>query len=295
MGMDREAFNENFLRKLKLLELVARKVLKGKGLGKNPGGRRGGEVIFRDYHRYTPGEEYRYIDWNIYSRLERLFVKEFSREEEIPVAVLVDQSRSMDYGFPSKSMVALRLAAALSYIALAGKNRLSVGLAGGEGLQMKGPFFSHRAFFKVMEFLSASEPRGWIENHAVLSAFHERTRESSLVIFISDLLDEGEGRGAFGLLNARGHDLSLIHLLCREEMHPPFRGEVRLEDMELGEKGDFFLSEDQLGRYAERLHVFLKGWQDFARRHQIRYILCRTDEPVEELIMTFLRRGGFLR
>ncbi len=123
-------FDAGFLRRLEQLELASRRLTAGRLKGERRSPRRGQSVEFADYRNYSHGDDLRQLDWNVYARLERLFVKLFVEEEDVTVHVLVDASRSMDYGEPNKLDFARRSAAALAYVALANHDRVSVAFLG---------------------------------------------------------------------------------------------------------------------------------------------------------------------
>src|SRR5215471_8811874 len=116
----------DFLHRLEQLELASRKIFVGKMKGERLSRRKGQSVEFADYRNYVVGDDLRFLDWNIYGRLERLFVKLFFEEEDLHVNVLLDMSKSMDFGEPAKSLYARRVAAAIAYIGLANYNRVSL-------------------------------------------------------------------------------------------------------------------------------------------------------------------------
>ena len=119
-------FDEPFLRKLERLALLSRRAMAGHYQGERRSPKRGQSVEFADFRPYTPGDDFRRIDWNAYARLERFFIKLFVEEEDLTVHLLVDASRSMDWGEPNKLWYAARAAGALGYVALAGLDRVTV-------------------------------------------------------------------------------------------------------------------------------------------------------------------------
>src|SRR5882757_3951823 len=122
-----------FMARLDQLDVISRKLLAGKMKGERRSKRRGQSVEFADYRNYVVGDDLRHIDWNIYARLDRLFLKLFLEEEDLSLYVLVDVSRSCDYGTPNKAMYLKKVAASLAYIGLVNYNRVNV-VAMAEGI-----------------------------------------------------------------------------------------------------------------------------------------------------------------
>ena len=188
-------FDAAFLRKLEMLALVSRRVFAGKSRGERRSSRRGGSVEFSDYRQYAPGDDFRAIDWNAYARLEHLFLKLFVEEEDLAVHVLLDASRSMDFGAPrTKLDLARKLAGALAYCALAGYDRAALWTFGGRPGDLEAtPLVRGRArvfgLFDALERLEPREGGGAGAFSAAARAFVERKPRSGLVIVLSDLLD----------------------------------------------------------------------------------------------------------
>ena len=290
-----ELFDQDFLHKLDLLELVFKRNAMGRREGDRPGQQRGGRTEFADYREYSPGDDLRYLDWNVYGRTDRLFVKEFTKQEAVLVCVLVDASASMAFGEPRKLDYARRLAAALAYLSLVGGNEaLLAAFSGGQALwsprHAGGPDIRALA-----AFLEPLEPAGGTDVLGALRAFRERVHERSLVILISDLLEEGQARRGLRLLGSQRFDLSVLHVLSPQELHPPAVGSARLTDCETGGGEDLVVDDEAVALYLARLNGFVEGWRAFCQRHDVRYVQASTATPFEECILGYLRRGGLVR
>jgi len=145
--------DESFIRKLDMLSIVSRKVIVGRIRGEKRSKRRGVSSEFAEHRDYSPGDDTRFIDWNIYGRLNRLFLKLFYEEEDLHVSILIDASRSMDYGSPNKFDYARRLAAALGYIAAAGLDRVSLRAFSEDVDERLAPFRGKRQVWRMFSFL----------------------------------------------------------------------------------------------------------------------------------------------
>lgn len=283
------------MRKLDLLQLLFRRNVVGRREGDRPGQQRGGRTEFADYRQYSPGDDLRYVDWNVYGRTDHLVVKEFTKQEAVRVCVLLDASASMAFGAPAKLTYAKRLAAAFAYLALVGKNEAQI-VAFADGQARWSPrFVGHPDVAALATFLDPVEARGETDVFSALRGVGERVAERSLLIVISDLLEDGQAQRGLRLLASRRFDLAVLHVLSPQELHPPPVGLVRLTDCETGEGESLEVDADALARYGDRLNAFCEGWRAFCQRHDVRYLQTATDRPFEECVLDTLRRGGLVR
>jgi uncharacterized protein (DUF58 family) len=292
---DGPLFDEAFLRKLERLALLSRRAMAGQLQGERRSPKRGQSVEFADYRPYAPGDDFRRIDWNAYARLERFFIKLFVEEEDLTVYLLVDSSRSMDWGVPSKLWYAARAAGAVGYIALAGLDRVTVHVLGAN--QGNGVLPARRGRQQAMALFSFLQSlRG--EGQAVLGPRLRALAAAALrpgpLLLISDLFDDGWAEG-LGALAARGFEVTVLQVLAREEVDPTLSGDLRLIDVEDGTEVEVTADYALLQRYREGL----TAWQDEVRRfctaREMRYVPVVTDVPFEELLFAVLRTGGLLK
>jgi len=293
-GQPSALLDPEFLRKLDLLELLFRRNVVGRREGDRPGQQRGGRIEFADHREYSPGDELRYVDWNVYGRTDRLFVKEFTKQEAVLACVVLDASASMGFGSPRKSRYAKRLAAALAYLAGTAGHEAQL-VAFGADVRWSPRFAGRPDLAGLAAFLDSVEPAGPTDLFGALRAFRERTPERSLVVVISDLLEEAGGRRGLRLLGSQRFDLGVLHVLSPQELHPPEAGPVRLRDSESGGSEELTVDADALRLYADRLNAFCEGWRAFCQRHDIRYVATSTATPFEECVLGYLRRGGLVR
>ncbi len=292
---DAETFDEEFLKKLQLLELVARRARAAGLEGRQAGARRGGLIEFADHRRYSPGDDLRYLDWNLYARLERLFLKEFSREEDRLVLLLLDESRSMGAGSPPKRRCGARLVAALAFVALAGGNRARLARLSGGAAVFSDVLTGDNRLGDALDFLSRPFAAGGTDLGASLAACYKETGRPVMVILATDLYDEGGPGRMLEFLSAKGYEVVLLHLLGPEEREPRGRGKIRFTDAESGEVLEIPVGEAELGLYAREMEAFLSGWRAFCLKHGVRYLPVSTAVPLEETVLRCLRAEGFLR
>lgn len=290
-----QLFDQDFLRKLDLLEILFKRNVVGRREGDRPGHQRGGRAEFADFRKYSPGDELRYVDWNVYGRTNRLFVKEFTKREAVLACVVLDASASMAQGDPRKFDYARRLAAAFAYLALVGKNEAQIAVFAGGQVRWSPRFAGRPDLRGLAAFLEPIEPSDATDVLGALRAFRERVRERSLLILVSDLLEDGDPRRGLRLLGSRRFDLAVLHVLSPQELHPQALGPVRLLDCETGNATELALDNAALRLYGDRLNDFVEGWRAFCQRHDVRYQQVSTATPFEECVLTVLRQGGLVR
>ena len=285
-----------FLKKLEGLSLVSKRVFAGQMQGEKRSPKHGSSVEFADFREYTAGDDLRYVDWKAYGRLDKLFLKLFLEEEDLSLHLLLDTSRSMEFGVPqSKADYARRVAAALGYVALSEYDRVSVaGFSAALG-QILPPTRGKPGVMPFFQFLQARTPTGGGTNFGdALSRYAALARGGGIAVVLSDFFDPSYERGLKALL-ARRFQIVLIHVLDVEEVHPTLTGDLRLLDAETGEAREVSVSPHLLAQYQAQLTTFCDGLHGFASRYGLDYVRTATDVPFEDVILTFLRRQGVLR
>jgi uncharacterized protein (DUF58 family) len=302
-------FSEEFLRRLERLALVARHASAGQTQGERRSPKRGQSVEFSDFRPYVAGDDFRRIDWNAYARLERFFIKLFVEEEDLAVHLLIDASRSMDWGEPNKLWYATRVAGALGYIALAGLDRVTVTTLGSAGRNIpNGGYFPYhrgkRQALPLFDFLQAvaksesSSPAPAFDPAQALRAYASNRPANggspgSLVLF-SDLEHDGWIEGLRALAS-RGYEISVIHILAPEEARPDLTGDLKLIDSEDLSAVEITADYDLLTRYQQGLAQWQEDIRRFCAARGILYIPLETSVPLEELLFAWLERQGVLR
>src|ERR687892_2831716 len=245
-------FDEAFLRRLEQLELASRRLTAGRMKGERRSIRRGQSVEFADYRNYSHGDDLRQLDWNVYARLERMFIKLFVEEEDVTVHVLVDASRSMDFGEPKKLPSARRAAGALAYLGLAHLDRVSVAFLGdGRATSLRALRGKGRVF-EVFRFLSGPRPERLTGLAAAEREYASRLRGRGPLLLISDLMDPGYLDALRDLAGTRCQ-LSVLHLLAPDELEPEVPPDARLVDNETGQAVEVSGDDDLVDRYRARL------------------------------------------
>jgi uncharacterized protein (DUF58 family) len=288
--VDPTVFDEAFLRQLEQLLLVMRSPVRGGLKGGRRSVKRGQSVEFADFRDYTPGDDLRQLDWNVYARLERLFVKLFIEEEDITISLLVDASASMAAGAPAKLLFAKRAAAALGYIGLASDDRVVVSaLAGRTAVRRRGIRGSARVFRLLADLSSIETSIGQTDLVAATRHAAAQLSGRGLVILISDLLDPGADRVVRELAAARS-ELIVLHVLSPEELDPQLEGDLRLVDVETSDGIDVTVDLPTIDRYRERLAAWQESLADIARKRGAMYVPLSTTVPLADLVFAELRR-----
>ena len=291
--------DEEFVAKIKGLELVSRKIIAGQRKGERRSKRRGQSTEFADYRPYVAGDDLRFLDWNIYGRLDRLFLKLFEEEEDLWLHILIDRSRSMRFGEPDKFLYARRVAAALGTIALQGTDRVRVASFAGGLRPVIGPASGRRQIPRLLDALERLETddEGTTDLARSCREFAMARRPSGIVVFLSDFFDRCGFEGALRYLLSGGSrsEIYLLHVLASEETDPPLSGDLKLLDCEDGLDADVSMSPALLGAYRRKLEAFRGEIRDFAARRGMHYAFAPTAVPFDLLILDHLRRRGLLR
>jgi len=287
--------DEDFIRKLDVLSVVSRKVIAGRMRGEKRSKRRGVSSEFAEHRNYSPGDDTRFIDWNIYGRLSRLFLKLFYEEEDLHVSILVDASESMNYGSPNKFDYALRLAAALGYIAASGSDRVSISAFSDSISDTLRPFRGKGQVWRMFDFLEGLSPSGGTSLAAACKTFAVQSRGKGITIVVSDFLDENGYDEALRYFVARNQDLFVLHLLSRDEISPELTGDLKLLDCETGTETEVSISGPLMKTYKKTVNTFCHGLKNYCGSRGLGYLFAATDTPFEQLVLNYLKRIGLVK
>lgn len=290
-----ELLDPALVRSLERLTIAARRTLWGQTQGERKVNAAGASIEFHDYRQYQPGDDLRYLDWQVYGRLDRLVLRLYRDEVDLLVQVLVDASGSMAVGEPPKSHCALRLAAALGYVALAGLERVAVGYVGAGRADATRPFRGRGSFPRLIQYLEGVEFGGATALNASLRAQAVRLPRRSRLILFTDLLDREGYQDGLLALQAAGHDLFVVHVQSPDEIDPPEVGDVRLVDVETGAIEDVTLSRDRLAGYRERTARHHAEVEAFTFTHGIGYARVSSAAPLDDVLFRNLTQGHLLR
>jgi uncharacterized protein (DUF58 family) len=288
--LDPTVFDEAFLRQLERLGVLMKQPARGGLKGGRRSVKRGQSVEFADYRDYALGDDLRQLDWNVFARLEKLFVKLFIEEEDVTITFLLDASPSMAYGRPQKLQFAKRAAAALGYIGLASEDRVVVTALGGRTARRQSGLRGSGRVFRLLANLSSIQVVDG-PGDLVAAARHAAAmlRGRGVVVLVSDLLDPGAERVIRELAATRS-ELVILHVLSPEELEPALEGDLRLVDSETGDGIDVTVDLATLDDYRTRLAAWQAGLADLAARRRAAYVPLSTDVPLADLVFAELRR-----
>jgi uncharacterized protein (DUF58 family) len=286
-------FDSNFLKRLEYLSLISRRVFRGSLLAQRRTMQLGGGIEFADHREYTPGDDFRYLDWNVYARHEELLLKRFQEEEDLHVYFLLDCSRSMDFGEPSKFDLARQVTAALAYIALADLDRVAI-TAFSADIVADFPLTRGKAqILSLLRFLENLLAQGTETNLArVVKGFVHRNQRRGLAVVVSDLYDPDGYEAGLDLLRHRHYEPHVVQIFARKEAEPDLRGDMELFDIETESQRKVTVTERNLRQYRKIFEDFQQTLQRYCRGHGITCTQTLSETPFDELVLGMMRVAG---
>jgi uncharacterized protein (DUF58 family) len=290
-----DLFDDEFQRKLDYLAVVSRRVFAGRMRAERRTKKSGSGVEFADHREYQPGDDFRYLDWNVYQRFDRLLLRLFEEEEDLAIYFIVDASRSMGFGTAAKLRYAKRVCAALAYVGLANLDRVSIVSTADHLTGRMAETRGKARIFKVFRFLRAITAEGTTDLEASLKAFVAQNKRRGLAVLVSDLYDPAGFERGINVLRYHKFDPFVVHVVDPSEARPPLAGDVLLYDCETGEEREVTVTAKVLERFATAWKEYEDQIDRFCATHQVPAIRASVDVPFDELILRVFRRGGFLR
>ncbi len=295
------------LRRLEQFQLLATRRAKSSSKGERRSRARGQSVEFADYRTYVHGDDFRYLDWNLYGRLERLFLKLYEEERELPVRIFLDASQSMTFGEPPKFHFARQVAAAIGYVALSGFDRVSVipfpdvanGLETDQAtrtmeLAARGALRSVRGkksaiqFFRNLGSLTAS---GAANLNEALRRGALEARQAGVAVVLSDFLDPAGYESGLTALVGRGFQVDLVQILAPDEVSPTTFGDLRLIDSETGGQQEVTFGRYRMKAYQRTVQNFLQRLREFCKSRGINFFSTSSNTDLQELLLKQLRQA----
>ncbi|NWF68571.1 MAG: DUF58 domain-containing protein [Chloroflexi bacterium] len=292
--------DESTRRKLEQISLVATRVRAGAMKGERRSNKRGTSIEFADYRNYAPGDDLRRLDWNIYARLERPYIKLLEDEEDLAVHLLLDTSASMDWPQEgerelNKLLFAKRLFASLAYVSLHTNDRLLMTALTDKGLDHFGPTRGRAQSVAMLRFVHALKPAGSTDLNVMLRDYALRGGMPGLCFIISDMFSPSGYLEGINQLLGKGYEVALLHLLSPDEITPPLTGDLRLIDVETGTPQEVSVDPGLRELYIKRV----EAWRDSIRaecvRRGIHYFALDTTMLWEKVILFEMRRAGLVK
>lgn len=284
------------LRRLEQFQLLAQRRAKSAAKGERRSRARGQSVEFADYRNYVAGDDFRYLDWNLYGRLDKLFLKLYEEERELPVTIFLDASESMTFGTPRKFDFARQVAAAIGYVALCGFDRVSVVAfpdAMGEGA-VRGALRAVRGRKSSLQFfqnLSQVTAQGQAVFNEALRRGALGARRTGVAVVLSDFLDPAGYEPGLTALIGRGFQVSAVQILAPEELTPPTYGDLRLVDSETGGVQEVTFGKFRLSTYQQTVQNYVQRLREFCQARGVNFFMTPSDAPLEKLLLKQLREA----
>lgn len=291
-----DLFDAHFLDRLRTLALRLRKrrQLMRRGMQSTPA--TGFTREFKDYRHYTPKEDFRAIDWRLYARLDKLFVRLYEEVQELHVHIVVDTSASMERPFIEKRRQSLRFAVALAYLGLAGQHRVSLYSMSDTTRQELPPMRGQGNIEKIISAVTRLSYEGVTDLEKCFTDFRPTRQRYGSIFVISDFFGREVGTAAEAVKRAAGwpgetHFVQIVHPW---EMRPDLDGEVELADVETGEKRRFWITKRDVKMYVDMFDAFTESLGTACAGRQIDFLRCMSDEPFEDRFLDLLTRGSSL-
>jgi uncharacterized protein (DUF58 family) len=288
-------FDDEFLKKLEYLNIVSNQMIPGHMHGEHRAKKKTDAGIeFADYRQYVSGEDTRNVDWRTYLRLDKLILRMFEEDADLPIYIFFDASKSMDHGEPSKYDYARKIAAALCYIGLLNHDRVNlVGYADGIAQELSARRGKNQVWH-AFRFLESVQAAGPTSMQTAFKSFFSSRRRRGLVVVVSDFLDGSGWEKGFDMLRYFRQDLFVVHVYSADEMHPELPDEVLLEDSETGKTQRLKVTPGLLDAYGEQFEEHCEEVNGYCRKNGYGYVRTTTELPFEDLVLQVFRQGRFL-
>jgi uncharacterized protein (DUF58 family) len=285
-------FQDEFLKKLEYLQVVSRREFAGRNRADRRTPKKGRGIEFADHRQYARGDDFRHIDWKAYKRVNRLLLRLFEEEQDLPIYLILDVSGSM--AEIAKFDLARQIAAALCYVGLVHLDHLTI-LTFANGLvHESSPGRGTGRIFRVFELLERLEAGGPTDLRESLKAFASRPRPVGLTVIISDFMDPGGFEAGLKILRTLGHDVFAVHVASAADRDPATLGDVRFVDAETGELRDVDVTPRLAAAYAGAWEAHATDLQRFCGRYGMGYVRADAERPFEDIVLQAFRQGRFL-
>ena len=284
------------LRRLEQFQLLAARRAKSSSRGERRSKARGQSVEFADYRNYTAGDDFRYLDWNLFGRLERLFLKLYEEERELPVRIFLDASESMTFGEPRKFDFARQVAAAVGYVALCGFDRVSVIPFPDNPAEtaIRGALRSVRGRKSTLTFfqnLVQLKAKGTADFNQALRRGALEARQAGVAVVLSDFLDPAGYETGLNALVSRGFQVNAVQILAPEELAPTTFGDLRLVDAETGALQEVTFGRYRMNSYQQMVQNFCQKLRESCQARGISFFMASSNTALEYLLLKQLRQS----
>jgi uncharacterized protein (DUF58 family) len=288
-------FDDEFQKKLETLAVVSRRVFAGRMRAERRSKKKGSGVEFADHRDYTAGDDFRFVDWNVYQRFGKLLVRLYEEEEDLGIYFIVDCSASMGFGGGRKFDQARRLTAALAYVGLANLDRVAVIGVNDEVMAQMQPARGKARIFKVFQFLRGIEPSGTTNLADAVTKVVAQHKRRGLAVLVSDLYDPAGFERGINVLRYNKFEPYVLHVVDSADARPRLRGDVSVYDCETGDEREVTVTDALLARMEAAYREYTTEIERFCAKNQVPYFAADVGAPFDELVLRVFRRGGFLR
>ncbi len=290
-----ELFDDEFQRKLETLAIVSRKVFAGRQRAERRTKKKGSGIEFADHRDYSPGDDFRFVDWSIYQRFGRLLVRLYEEEEDLSIYFIVDCSRSMGFGDGAKFNQARRLCAALAYVGLANLDRVTIVGAADQLVSRMPTTRGKGQIFKVFRFLGDLEPGSRTDLEEALKVFVAQHKRRGLAVLISDLYDPKGFEKGINVLRYNKFEPYVLHVVEPDEAAPNIKGDVRIYDCETGAEQEVTVTDELLSKMKTAYADYQREIENYCAKNQVPYFRADTKTSFDDLVLRVFRKGDFLR
>ncbi len=300
VAADGDLLDPGLLRRLESLRMVSRRLSRSSLRGERRSRARGYSIEFADYRNYVEGDDLRYLDWNLYGRLDRLFLRLFEEDRELPVSIFLDCSESMNFGTPLKFDFARRVAAAIAHVALHGGDRVGVHpfprRPENEALRLPlSRVRGGRSSLRLAGDLARLSCGGGSELNAELRRGALEVRTAGLAVVVSDLLCHGGYQQGIQALLSRRFQVALVQVLSPEELSPGRFGDLKFVDAETGAVQEATFGRYRLARYQATVAAYQERLAEHCRKRGVGFWPASSDSSLEDLLLRQMRQGEFWR
>ncbi len=284
--MKRRILDGDFLDRLDAAALCLKTTMTGFFGGGRKSRSHGNSVEFSDFREYFPGDDIRRIDWNVYARTEKYFIRLFVDERQMHNQILVDCSASMACGKPEKAEAALRVAAAFGYLSVSAMDRVSYSLLKGNKAEDLGfKIASKDSFYRAAQIMENTEFEGEVDMAKSIINMESPGYDDGLTIIISDFLTESDWKKAIDFLLYRKREVLLIQVLSPDELYPDLDGRIELNDSE-NEAYNMraIMTKKMVEAYQKALDAYEKEIIDFCASRGVTFFTVCSDDPIEKII-----------
>lgn len=293
-----DLLNAELIAKLDPLDLSSRRVFFGKLKGERRSKKRGQSVEFADHRQYSTGDDIRHIDWNIFARLDQLFLKLFLEEEDLSLQIVIDCSASSDCGEPSKFLFMQKAAMALAYVGLVNLNRVTATAMGdGSGgiVSAIRDVRGRRRVHEISKWICSLEPAGAFSFRDACERIAMSRRGKGVMLVFSDFFHKEGYEEGLRRLVGHGFDVLCVQVLSPQELEPPLTGDLRLKDTEDLDAAEVTISAPLLKRYKANLAAYCQELNSFCLRRDMSLLTVRSDTPIDVLVLDYLRKRGIVK